>query len=81
MVDRKVVPFDEFYYQLKLMYLFLLHVVYKNESPFVSLAKTQKRLDRFEYLFFLLFALIQGWFKKKKKIGKVARKIGKFGKN
>jgi hypothetical protein len=28
MVDRKVVPFDEFYYQLKLMYLFLLHVVY-----------------------------------------------------
>jgi hypothetical protein len=28
MVDRKVVPFYEFYYQLKLMYLFLLHVVY-----------------------------------------------------
>jgi hypothetical protein len=28
MVDRKVVPFDEFYYQLKLMYLFLLHIVY-----------------------------------------------------
>jgi hypothetical protein len=27
MVDRKIVPFDEFYYQLKLMYLFLLHVV------------------------------------------------------
>jgi hypothetical protein len=27
MVDRKVVPFDEFYYELKLMYLFLLHVV------------------------------------------------------
>jgi hypothetical protein len=27
MVDRKVLPFDEFYYQLKLMYLFLLHVV------------------------------------------------------
>jgi hypothetical protein len=52
MVDRKVVPFDEFYYQLKLMSLFLLHVVYKNESPFVSLAKTQKRLNRFEYLFF-----------------------------
>jgi hypothetical protein len=23
------------------------HPVYKNESPFVSLAKTQKRLDRF----------------------------------
>jgi hypothetical protein len=30
-----------------------LHIpIYKNESPFVSLAKTQKRLDRFEYLFF-----------------------------
>jgi hypothetical protein len=26
--SAKVVPFDEFYYQLKLMYLFLLHVVY-----------------------------------------------------
>jgi hypothetical protein len=49
MAERKVVPFDEFYYQLKLMYLFQKHPVYKNESPFVSLAKTQKRLDRFEY--------------------------------
>jgi hypothetical protein len=27
MVDRKVVPFDEFYYQLKLMQLFLLQPV------------------------------------------------------
>jgi hypothetical protein len=27
MLDRKVVPFDEFYYQLKLMQLFLLHPV------------------------------------------------------
>jgi hypothetical protein len=27
MVDRKVVPFDEFYYQLKLMYLFQKHPV------------------------------------------------------
>jgi hypothetical protein len=27
MVDRKVVPFDEFYYQLKLMHLFLLQPV------------------------------------------------------
>jgi hypothetical protein len=53
------------------------HPVYKNESPFVSRAKAQKLLDRFEYLFFLLFPLIQGW-SKKKKIGKVARKIGKF---
>jgi hypothetical protein len=28
MAERKVVPFDEFYYQLKLMHLFLLHPVY-----------------------------------------------------
>jgi hypothetical protein len=28
MVDRKVVPFDEFYYQLKLMYLFQKHPVF-----------------------------------------------------
>jgi hypothetical protein len=28
MVDRKVVPFDEFYYQLKLMHLFQKHPVY-----------------------------------------------------
>jgi hypothetical protein len=27
MAERKVVPFDEFYYQLKLMHLFLLHSV------------------------------------------------------
>jgi hypothetical protein len=28
MAERKVVPFDEFYYQLKLMYLFQKHPVY-----------------------------------------------------
>jgi hypothetical protein len=28
MVDRKVVPFDEFYYQLKLMHLFQKQPVY-----------------------------------------------------
>jgi hypothetical protein len=28
MVDSKVVPFDEFYYQLKLMHLFQKHPVY-----------------------------------------------------
>jgi hypothetical protein len=27
MAERKVVPFDEFYYQLKLMYLFQKHPV------------------------------------------------------
>jgi hypothetical protein len=59
---------------------FLGTPVYKNESPFVSLAKTQKRLDRFEYLFFLLFALIQGWFKKKKKSKKCPGKLENSGK-
>jgi hypothetical protein len=29
MAERKVVPFDEFYYQLKLMHLFQKHPVYK----------------------------------------------------
>jgi hypothetical protein len=28
MAERKVVPFDEFYYQLKLMHLFRKHPVY-----------------------------------------------------
>jgi hypothetical protein len=28
MAERKVVPFDEFYYQLKLMYLFQTHPVF-----------------------------------------------------
>jgi hypothetical protein len=28
MAERKVVPFDEFYYQLKLMHFILLHPVY-----------------------------------------------------
>jgi hypothetical protein len=35
MAERKVVSFDEFYYQLKLMHLFLLHPVYEN---FLSLS-------------------------------------------
>jgi hypothetical protein len=53
MVDRKVVPFDEFYYQLKLMYLFLLHVVYRtvltdihiqhNRPDVIILNKQQKQ--------------------------------------
>jgi hypothetical protein len=53
MVDRKVVPFDEFYYQLKLMYLFLLHVVYRtvltdihiqhNRPDIIILNKQQKQ--------------------------------------
>jgi hypothetical protein len=38
MVDRKVVPFDEFYYQLKLMHLFLLHPVFGNCLLFLEIA-------------------------------------------
>jgi hypothetical protein len=38
MAERKVVPFDEFYYQLKLTHLFQKHPVYiilvlKNQAP------------------------------------------------
>jgi hypothetical protein len=32
MVDRKVVPFDEFYYQLKLTHVFQKHPVYLNST-------------------------------------------------
>jgi hypothetical protein len=32
MAERKVVPFDEFYYQLKLMHLFQKHPVYASEN-------------------------------------------------
>jgi hypothetical protein len=51
-----------------------------NRRSLVSL-KLKNSLTDLNINFFLLFALIQGWFKKEKKIGKVARKIGKFGKN
>jgi hypothetical protein len=51
-----------------------------NRRSLVSL-KLKNGLTDLNIYFFLLFALIQGWLKKQKKIGKVARKIGKFGKN
>jgi hypothetical protein len=45
MVDRKVVPFDGFYYQLKLMYLFLLHVVYSERQKYeVNFLKIKQNL-------------------------------------
>jgi hypothetical protein len=44
MVDRKVIPFDEFYYQLKLMYLFLLHVVYSAPNKWLL------KIFRWDYL-------------------------------
>jgi hypothetical protein len=36
MVDSKVVPFDEFYYQLKLMYLFQKQPVFKKNIKSIS---------------------------------------------
>jgi hypothetical protein len=48
----------------------------KTESAFFL----WERLERFGY-FFLMFVIILMRFLCKKKIGKVARKIGKFGKN
>jgi hypothetical protein len=51
-----------------------------HRGSLVSL-KLKNGLTDLNIYFVLLFALIQGWFKKKKKTGKVARKIGKFGKN
>jgi hypothetical protein len=51
-----------------------------NRRSLVSL-KLKNGLTDLNINFFILSALLQGWFKKKKKIGKVARKIGKFGKN
>jgi hypothetical protein len=45
MVDRKVVPFDEFYYQLKLMYLFQKHPVFRRKpSVFTILLKAEDNL-------------------------------------
>jgi hypothetical protein len=48
MAERKVVPFDEFYYQLKLMHLFQKHPVYTR----VSYIDTNI-LAFFYYLFFV----------------------------
>jgi hypothetical protein len=43
MVDRKVVPFDEFYYQLKLMHLFQKHpVVHPQLNGFQAESDDQK---------------------------------------
>jgi hypothetical protein len=55
MVDRKVVPFDEFYYQLKLMYLFLLHPVCINNFFIVFVISLTTKLEicylQYNYLF------------------------------
>jgi hypothetical protein len=43
MVDRKVVPFDEFYYQLKLMHLFQKHpVLYTKVEKFIIIARAPR---------------------------------------
>jgi hypothetical protein len=43
-IFRKVVTLDEFYYQLKLMYLLLLHAV-QGDSSFTARAKTDTLID------------------------------------
>jgi hypothetical protein len=45
-----------------------------NRRSLVSL-KLENGLTDLDIYFFLLFVLVQGWFKKEKKIGKVARKL------
>jgi hypothetical protein len=44
MVDRKVVPFDEFYYQLKLMHLLQKHSVYVFYKNQIELRKMYESL-------------------------------------
>jgi hypothetical protein len=47
MVDRKVVPFDEFYYKLKLMHLFQKHPVYYYETYIIS-----SKISRYKLILF-----------------------------
>jgi hypothetical protein len=69
------------YLDIRLIISSLAYIYIKmNRRSLVSLKLKNGSTDLNNY-FFILFALLQGWFKKKKKIGKVARKIGKFGKN
>jgi hypothetical protein len=71
MVDRKVVPFDEFYYQLKLMYLFLLHGVYIKLSwqlPLIVHIITKYKITHYQYLImhnreFRMFGFRKNYFK------------------
>jgi hypothetical protein len=64
MVDRKVVPFDEFYCQLKLMHLFLLHPVYLNVQISGAVYKLLSYLfllnTNFKRQYILIFGSIQG---------------------
>jgi hypothetical protein len=51
MPERKVVPFDEFYYQLKLMHLFQKHPVYRLSQN--SLPREKRvYLDKYDNLNF-----------------------------
>jgi hypothetical protein len=81
MAERKVVPFDKFYYQLKLTHLFQKHLIYikMNRRSLVSL-KLKNGLTDLNIYFFLLFPLIQGWFKKKNFLEKLTGKLENSGK-
>jgi hypothetical protein len=51
MAERKVVPFDEFYYQLKLMHLFQKHPVYRLSQNCLPREK-RVYLDKYDNLNF-----------------------------
>jgi hypothetical protein len=54
MAERKVVPFDEFYYQLKLMYLFQKHPVCMStkKSKFGKIRKKKEQQENICIIFF-----------------------------
>jgi hypothetical protein len=63
MVDRKVVPFDEFYYQLKLMYLFQKHPVYKiRKITKIQIKTVPTRNKRKNYVMNYLYIFICGFY-------------------
>jgi hypothetical protein len=68
MAERKVVPFDEFYYQLKLMYLFQKHPVCMStkKSKFGKIRKKKRATGEHLYYFFqlplsLLYTITNSW--------------------
>jgi hypothetical protein len=52
MAERKVVPFDEFYYQLKLMYLFQKHPVCMSTKKSKFGKRRKKKSNRRTFVLF-----------------------------
>jgi hypothetical protein len=60
MAERKVVPFDEFYYQLKLIHLFLLHPVsQKQKSLLLEKKMYLTSIQRHQHLYFYVSNLLK----------------------